>query len=273
MTRFGGRARWLLAAFASLPFLLPIAWLVLGALKPAGQFLAAPPTLFPDPPTLDVIATALALVDGPRLLANSALLAALNVAATVASGALVGFAFATIRAPGGNVLFALLVGTILIPPTVTLVPQYLVYARLGWVGTYLPLVVPQLCGSAFAIFLFRQWFRSIPADLFESAELDGANPLQQLRHVGLPLARPVIAAVAVFAFVASWNDFLGPLLYLRDPETFTISRGLAAFQGTYVNQVQAVLALSLVALVPVVAVFAAAQRWIVAGVAATGVRG
>ena len=269
----GGALRLGIAAIAVLPFVLPLLWLVAGALKPPGQFYTAPPTILPDPPSLEAIRTAVRLVDAPRLVANSLLLGVLNVVGTVASGAIVGFAFATLPARGGRPLFALLVATILVPPSVTLIPQYILFSRLGWVGTYLPLVVPQWLGSAFAIFLFRQWFRGLPPNLFESAELDGANPFQQLRYVALPLARPVIAATAVFAFVGSWNDFLGPLLYLRTPDTFTVSLGLASFQGLYVNQVQQTMALSLLALLPVIAVFALAQHWLVQGIASGGPRG
>jgi len=268
-----GAVRAILAVLAVLPFAVPFLWLIASALKPVGQFYAFPPTLLPDPPSLENLAGAVALVDVPRLLANSTLIAVLSVAATVVSASIVGFAFATLPARGRRPLFAVLIATILVPPSATLVPQFILFSRLGWVGSYLPLIVPHLCGSAFYVFLFRQWFRNQPANLFESAELDGANPLQAWWHVALPLARPAIAAVAVFAFVGSWNDFLGPLLYLRSPDTFTISLGLAAFQGTYVSQLHLTLALSLVALLPVVVVFAVAQRSIVGGIATGGWRG
>lgn len=270
--RVASPLRTVVAVAAVLPFALPLLWLVAGALKTTAQFYQAPPTILPDPPSLATIQGALRLVDAPRLVANSLLLAGLNVVGTVASGALVGFAFATLPARGRRLLFGLLVATILVPASATLIPQFILFSRIGWVGTYLPLVVPQFLGSAFAIFLFRQWFRGLPANLFESAELDGANPFQQLWYIALPLARPVIAAVAVFAFVGSWNDFLGPLLYLRTPDTFTVSLGLASFQGLYVNQVQQTVALSLLALLPVVAVFAVAQRWLVQGIARGGAR-
>lgn len=273
--RGGGRRNALrtgLAILVALPFLVPFAWLVLSALKPVGQFYASPPTLLPDPPSLASLAGAVALVDVPRLVLNSTLLALASVAATIVSSSLVGFAFATLPARGRGPLFAILLGTILVPPSATLVPQFILFSRLGWVGTYLPLVVPQLGGGAFAIFLFRQWFRNLPANVIESAELDGATPFQAWRHIALPLAKPAIAAVGVFAFVGSWNDFLGPLLYLRTPDQFTMSLGLASFQSTYYNQLHFTLALSLVALLPVVVVFAIAQRHLVQGVTAGGWR-
>ena len=265
--------RTLLAVLAAIPFAVPFAWLVLSALKPIGQFYAFPPTLLPSPPTLANVLEAVALVDAPRLLLNSTIIAAASVIATLVSSALVGFAFATLPARGRGPLFALLLATILIPPSATIVPQFILFSQLGWVGSWAPLIVPHLCGSAFYVFLFRQWFRNLPPTLFEGAELDGATPVQAFWHVALPLARPAIAAVAVFAFVGSWNDFIGPLLYLRDPDSYTISLGLAAFQGTYVNQLHSSLALSLVALLPVVVVFAVAQRHIVQGAAAGGWRG
>ena len=143
-------------------------------------------------------------------------------------------------------------------------PQFILFSRLGWVGTYLPLIVPSLFGNAFAIFLFRQWFRNLPPHLFESAELEGANPFQAFRYIGLPLARPIVAAVAVFAFVGSWNDFLGPLVYLRAPDTFTVSLGMATFQGVHVNDVHYSVAMALIALVPPIVVFILAQRFLVA---------
>ena len=132
-------------------------------------------------------------------------------------------------------------------------PQFILFSRLGWVGTCLPLIVPGLFGNAFFIFLFRQWFRNLPPHLFESAELEGATPFQAFRHIALPLAGPAVAAVTVFAFVASWNDFLGPLVYLRAPDTFTMSLGMASFQGVHVNDVHFSVAMALIALVPPIA--------------------
>jgi multiple sugar transport system permease protein len=255
-----------------LPFVVPFVWLVANAFKPIDQFYAAPPTLLPDPASTANVAGALRLMDVARLGANSVLVATLSVAATVLSSSIVGFAFATLPARGSRFLFAVLVATIVIPPSALIVPQFILFSRLGWVDTYLPLVVPLLFGNAFYVFLFRQWFKGLPPHLFESAELDGATPLQSFRHIALPLARPALAAVAVFAFVASWNDFLGPLVYLRSAESFTLSLGLASFQGTYVNQVHHSIAMAFIALIPPVVVFVIAQRALVRGIATSGWR-
>jgi multiple sugar transport system permease protein len=272
VSRVGLRGRTLLAIAVVIPFGLPFVWLIASALKPVDQFYASPPTLLPNPPSLSNLTGVLGLLDVPRLVANSTFIAVLSVIATVLSSAVVGYAFATLPARGRGVLFAILIATIIVPPTVALVPQFILFSRIGWVGTYLPLIVPHLFGSAFFIFLFRQWFRNLPPHLFESAELDGANPLQSFRYIALPLARPALAAVAVFAFVGSWNDFLGPLVYLRSPDTFTVTLGMATFQGVFVNEVHYSVAMALIALIPPILIFVIAQRFLVRGVVASGWR-
>ncbi|HXG26960.1 MAG TPA: carbohydrate ABC transporter permease [Candidatus Binatia bacterium] len=264
--------RQVLAAFVALPFAVPFLWLVASVLKPPGEFYAAPPALLPANPSLENIAGVARLVDVPRLFLNTTLVAVITAVGSVLSSALVGFAFATLEARGARVLFAILIGTILIPPAALIVPQFVVFSRLGWVDTYLPLLVPALLGNAFFVFLFRQWFRSLPPHLFEQAELDGADPLQAFRHIALPLAKPALAAVAVFAFVGAWNDFPGPVVYLRDPDSFTLSLGLASFQGLYVNQLHHTIALAGLALVPPVVLFLLAQRVLVRGVSTAGWR-
>jgi multiple sugar transport system permease protein len=261
-----------LAGVVALPFVVPFLWLVASALKPISQFYAAPPALLPDPPSLANLEGVLRLVDVPRLFGNSLAIAGTSVALTVLSSAVVGFAFATQQARGRRLLFAILLVTIMVPPSATIVPQFILFSRLDWVGTWLPLIVPNAFGSAFFIFLFRQWFKGLPAHVFENAELDGATPWQVFRHVAMPLSGPAVAAVAVFAFVGSWNDFLAPLVYLRSPGDYTISLGLASFAGIHVNEVHHALALALIALVPPVVVVAVAQRFLLRGIATTGWR-
>jgi len=263
----------ILVLLALLPFAIPFVWLVFSALKPADQFYAFPPTLLPNPPSLENVNAVLRLLETPRLFANTTLIALLSMAFTVVSSAIAGFAFATLPARGRRFLFALLIGTILVPQTAVIVPQFILFSRLGWVGSYLPLIVPHLFGSAFFIFLFRQWFLSLPAHVFESAELDGANPWQAFRHIGLPLAWPVVAAVAVFAFIAAWNDFLGPLVYLRSPDSFTLSLAMATLDGIYVQNPQNSVAMALIVLIPPIVVFLIAQRFLVRGIGAGGWRG
>jgi len=168
------------------------------------------------------------------------------------------------------VLFALLLATVLLPSAVTLLPLFVLYSRLGWTGSYLPLVVPHFFANAFYVFLFRQFFRSIPRDVFDSADLDGCNPLAAFWHVALPLARPAVATVAVFAAIASYNEFLEPLVYLTRESSFTMQLGLAFFQGIFGTQLQYLLPMALVGLAPIAVLFFVAQRAIQQGIVTTG---
>lgn len=259
-------------ALVLLPFALPLAWVVVAAFRPAGDLVQADAGWLPERLTLENFTEAWRLLDFRRFLLNSALVAALTVVGTVLSSSIVGFAFATLAARGKGVLFALLLATVMLPSAVTLLPTFLLFSRLGWVGGYLPLVVPHFFANAFYVFLFRQFFRALPREVFDSAELDGCNPWMTYRHVALPLARPALATVAVFAAIGSFNEFLEPLVYLSREASFTMSLGLSFFQGLYGTQVHYLIPMSLVALVPVGVAFFVAQRAIQRGIVTTGGR-
>jgi ABC-type glycerol-3-phosphate transport system permease component len=266
--RSGGWLLWVLLVVAAIPFVVPLGWLVLSAFKTPAQLYGAPGTWLPDPLTIDGFTRGAELLDLPRLILNSLFVAVLSVVGTIVSSSLAGFAFAVLPARGKGVLFGLMLATIMVPPAVTLIPQFILFSRLGWTGSFLPLIVPAFFASAVYVFLFRQWFKGLPAALIDAAELDGCTPLGVWRRVAMPLARPVIATVAVFAFVGSWNDLLGPLVYLDSARDQTVSVGLASFQGTYVNQLHLHLPMSVLALLPVVLVVVVAQRQLVDGIVA-----
>jgi multiple sugar transport system permease protein len=268
----GGLYYLVLSALA-VPFLLPFLWMVSTAFKPASSIYASPPQWIPDPVTLENFQQAWKMLDFPRFIVNSLLVTSLTVSGTLLSSSLVGFAFATLPARGKRLLFTLLLATIMVPASVTLIPTFVLFSKLGWVNTYLPLVVPHFFANAFYVFLFRQFFLSLPPDLFESAELDGCNPLMAYWHIALPLSLPAQAVVAVFAFVGAWNDFLGPLIYLSTNEKFTLSLGLSLFQGIYYTQLQYLMPMALVALLPVLVIFLIAQRSFVQGIVTTGMKG
>jgi ABC-type glycerol-3-phosphate transport system permease component len=261
---------YLLLIALAVPFLLPFLWMVSTALKPAGMVYASPPQWLPQPATLANFQTAWGLMDFPRFVRNSFWVAALTVLGTLLSSSLVGFAFATLPGRGKQFLFNLMLATVMIPATVTLIPLFVLFSRLGWVNTYLPLVLPAFFANAFYVFLFRQFFRSLPPELFECAELDGCNPFMSYWRIALPLSRPALATVAVFAFVSTWNDFMGPLVYLSTNEKYTLSLGLAFFQGTHYTQLHLLMPMSLVALLPVLVLFLVAQRYFVQGIVTTG---
>jgi len=255
-----------------LPFALPLLWLLLAAFRPPAELLSAPPTFWPERLTLANFAESWQLLDFGRFLRNSALVAALTVVGAVLSSSLVGYAFAVLPARAKGVWFALLLSTVMLPSAVTLLPTFLLFSKLGWVGTYLPLVVPHFFANAFYVFLFRQFFRAMPRELFDAAELDGCNPWTAFWSVALPLARPAIVTVALFAGIGSYNQFLEPLVYLTRESTFTMPLGLAFFQGLYGTQLQYLIPMSLLALAPVAVAFFAAQRVIQRGIVTTGGR-
>ena len=278
-----GKSRWteplaggvyyLALAALAVPFLLPLLWMASTAFKPADMIYASPPRWIPDPLTLENFQEAWKLLDFPRFIANSLLVTGLTMLGTMASSSLVGYAFATLPGRGKNILFGILLATIMVPASVTLIPVFILFSKLGWVNSYLPLVLPHFFANAFYVFLFRQFFQSLPPELFESAELDGCNPLTAYWHIALPLSRPALAVVGVFAFIGAWNDFLGPLIYLSTNDKFTLSLGLSLFQGLYYTQLQYLMPMSLVALLPVLVIYFAAQRYFVQGIVTTGLNG
>jgi ABC-type glycerol-3-phosphate transport system permease component len=199
-----------------------------------------------------------------------------TVGATFTS-ALVGYAFARFRAPGSGALFVALLATMMIPYQVTMIPQFILFKSLGWLNTFLPLIVPSwLGGGAFYIFLLRQFLRTVPRELDDAARLDGCSDFRIFWHVILPLSKPALATVAIFSFVAHWNDFLGPLIYLTRDSLYTVSLGLRYLQSSGaqgVSDVTALMAMSLVATLPTIVLFFIAQKQFIQGIVTTGLKG
>ena len=208
-------------------------------------------------------------------LANSILVTFLTVTATVFSCSLVGYALARVRFRGRGLLFAVMLGTMMLPPQVTMIPMFLVFRELGWVDTILPLVVPAFFGNAFFIFMFRQFMAQVPEALVEAARLDGCAHLGVWWRVMLPMCRPVIAITAVFTFIFVWNDFLGPLIYLHSEEKATLAIALNSFRNQYggLEDVQYLMALSLITMIPCILLFLVAQRQFIEGLGSGAVKG
>ena len=212
------------------------------------------------------------LIDYPRLLFNTIAIALIGMVGVLLSCTLVAYGFARFRFPGRNLLFTILIATIFLPSMVTLIPTYTLFVKLGWWGTWLPLLVPTFFANAYDVFLLRQYFLTIPRDLDEAAAIEGAGPIRILRSVIIPQAWPVIAAVAIFHIVYSWNDFLGPLLYLSaKPELQTLAIGLARFEGIHFSDPNRIQAGVLMTLAIPVAVFLVFQRVFTRGIVITGV--
>lgn len=261
----------LLAGAAAM--ILPFLWMVSTALKDATSIFILPPEWIPRNPTLANFERAWEVAMLPIGLFNSSFIALTSTIGEVFCSTLAGFAFARMRFPGRNRLFGVLLATMTIPGVVTLVPAFILFTRLGWVNTWNPLIIPILFGTPFAVFLSRQFFATLPVDLEDAAKVDGANWFQTYLLVFLPLAKPIIATLFVLGFIARWNDFLGPLIYLRTVELFPIPLLLARLDSLYEQNWTLLMAGSTLALLPIMLLFFLLQRYFVESVALTGIKG
>lgn len=248
----------------------PFAWTISTSLKTEQQTLAYPPTWAPDPVQWENYPEALTARPFGRYYVNTTIITTLSVIGQVLSSAVVAYGFARFRFPGRGVLFLIVLSTLMIPFHILIIPRFILFRYLGWLDTFLPLIVPNFFGGAFSIFLLRQYFLTIPLDLDEAAKMDGANAFQIFMSIILPLARPALGAVAVFEFVSTWNDFLGPLIYLSSDRNYTVSIGLAAFRSDYFTAWHLFMAASAVAMLAPLVVFFLAQKYFISGVALTG---
>jgi len=254
-------------------FLTPFAWMVSTALKPDGQVFTIPPSWIPDPPMWSNFRRLMTEIPFLRYLGNTVFVTALSVAFYLGSSAVVAYGFAKIRWPGRETLFYLLLATMVLPPQVTLIPQFVLFQKLGWVGTFLPLVVPPLFGSAFAVFLLRQFYAAIPEELSDSARIDGASEWQIFVRIILPLSRPALATASLFIFIWTWTDFLNPLIYLTDDRLYTLAVGLQQLSSTRAAAWPLLMGGSLLMSLPIIVLFFFAQKTFIEGVSTGGLKG
>ena len=269
------RHRWfavfLLVGF-SIVFFLPFGWMISTSLKPLNETMTMPPRWLPSEPQWQNYPDAMRAM-GPFWLyaRNSLMLALLNVVGTVASSALVAYGFSRIEWRGRDSVFLLLLATMMIPFPVVMVPVYTLFRELGWIGTFKPLWVPAFLAGAFNVFLLRQFFLGIPKDLTEAARLDGCSEFRIFWQIILPLAKPALLTVALFQFMATWNDFLGPLVFLVRQEQFTLALGLQNFQSMQGGTAwHWLMAASTLVVLPVVILFFLTQRTFIRGISTTG---
>ncbi|MBS1707696.1 MAG: carbohydrate ABC transporter permease [Armatimonadetes bacterium] len=262
-----------------LPALMPLLWMVSTSFKTDAQVFAtggqgAPPvtlgSFIPHPFDFTNYPKALAAVPFQLYLRNTVFLVVVTVLGAVFSSAVVAHGFAKCHISGKGLLFGLMLATMALPGQVTMVPYFVLFRTLGWYGTYLPLVVPVCFGVPFYIFLMTQFMRSLPVDLYEAGRIDGVNEWRLFTKVTLPLSRPALATCALFQFVNTWNDFLGPLLYLNNPARYTVAYGLQQFLSRNGGQWTMLMAASTIFVVPVFLVFLMAQKTFVEGIATTG---
>jgi ABC-type glycerol-3-phosphate transport system permease component len=267
------RLFYLIVALAGLAFfLLPIYWMAITAVKPESDVLSIPPSFWPSHFDFGSLRTVLTSSTLLTALKNSVILTFIPVVGDTLSAAVVAYAFARLRAPGSGVLFALMLATLMIPFQVTLIPQFILFNYLGWIDTFLPLIVPTFFGTAFNVFLLRQFFRQIPRELDEAATLDGLGHFGIFRRIILPMSKPALVAVATFSFVYHWNDFLYPLVYLNSPGKYPLPYAINQYAlGAYgFAEYNHLFALGLFSTLPCLILFFLAQRYFVSGIVVAG---
>jgi multiple sugar transport system permease protein len=263
--------RYALLVAGTIAFGIPLFWMVSTSLKPDSELFGG--ALWPRTAMWSNYARAVESFPFVRYGANTLFLTGVNIVGTVISAAMAGYAFSRLRWPGRDAIFLVLLATMMIPPQVTMIPVFLLFRWLGWYNTYLPLTVPAfLGGTAFFIFLMRQFFRTLPKDLEEAARIDGCGQLRTFWSVMLPLTKPALATVGIFTFVGVWNDFMTPLIYLSDGDRYTLALGLQSFVTESLTEWNLMMAASTLVLVPLLALFFFAQKYFVEGIALTGTK-
>jgi multiple sugar transport system permease protein len=268
---------WLILCLGSILMLLPVAWLVSTSLKQPGQIFRYPPEWIPHPVMWSNYPDALTAMPFDRYYLNTAIITILNIVGLLLSATLGAYAFARLRWPGRDLIFWILLATLMLPQAVILIPRYVEFREFGWIDTWKPLIVPNFfaagTGNMFHVFLLRQFFRSIPRELSDAARVDGASEFRIYWQIILPLTRPALIVVTIFTFLDNWNNYLEPLIFLTSPDKFTVALGLSTFRGLYSTQWHLLMAASTVMIVPVVVLFFVLQRYFVRGVVLTGMKG
>lgn len=255
--------------------LLPFGWMALTSLKPEAEIFRTPPTWLPGQWMWGnyVDAWQAGGLDFGNMFVNTFLITVPVTVSTVLVSSLAAYVFARMRFRGRNFWFGLFVASLMIPDAPRIIPSFLLFRELGWLDSWLPLMVPGMLGNAFAIFLMRQFFMTLPTELDQAALVDGASRFRIWWQIYLPLSRPAALTVAIFSFNTVYNDFLGPLVYLNSPEKFTVQLGLATFNGTYGTRYDLMMAAATFTLLPMVVLFFAGQRYFTQGIALTGTAG
>jgi ABC-type glycerol-3-phosphate transport system permease component len=267
--------RHLLVISLSFVFAMPLIWALSTSLKTQPQVYVVPPKWVPNPVKWMNYPEALTKVPFLRYMLNTMKIAVPSVLGTVLSNAIVGYGFARIRWRYRNVFFIICISTMMIPYQVTMIPLFITFKNLGWINTYLPLIVPSFFGNAYYIFLFRQFFMTIPQELSDAARVDGCSELLILTRIIVPLSVPALAMVGLFHFLWTWNDYLGPLLYVGREELFTVALGLSKYQAGGWSQANwsYLMAASVTSIVPILVLFFLTQRTFIEGITLTGIKG
>jgi len=269
-----------LLIFCSVLFITPFLFALSSSLKKLDGVYAYPPSLIPNPIQWSNYHKAVTALPFGQFLLNSAVITLTCVAGQLVTGALVAYSFARLRWPGRDLMFLVLLSTMMLPGQVTMIPTFILWTHLrdftgiDWVGTYKPLIIPSFLGGApIYIFLLRQFFKGIPIELEDAARIDGCSTIQIFWRIVLPLSRPALTTVAVLSFIGHWHDFMGPLIYLDRVEKYTLQLGLRMFQTVNGGFTHYLMAASILVLLPVLILFFVAQKQLVQGITVTGIKG
>lgn len=270
----GLTVNYIILGICSLICILPFFWMVITSFKSTAEAYLFPPTIIPRKWMFSNFTKGFAQADFATFTRNTLFLAVICTICTVISAAIVGYGFARFKAKGSNVMFICLMATMMLPTQVTLIPQYLMYFKVGMVDTYWPLIIPSLLGGgAFNIFLYRQFFLTLPKELNEAATIDGANSFQTFLHIMMPAVKPVSMAVGVMSLVYNWNDFYTPLIYLNTTQKFTLSIGLQFLNSSMgTTKVGQMMAVALVTMIPVLIIFFICQKYFIQGIKMSGMK-
>ncbi len=254
----------------------PFVWMVLTTFKSRGAIFSLPPTLYPDllfqEGMFDSYAEVLTRHSFLRYSANSLFVATMAALGQLITASLAGFAFARMKFRFSALLFALLLSTTMIPVEVSIIPEFVLMARLGWLDTFLPLIVPSFLVGSFGTFMLREFFATVPDELVEAAVLDGASTFRIYKDVFLPVSIPAMTTLFLIAFIHNWNELLRPVLYITTPSLRTVTIGLTTFQGEYGAQWNLLLAGAVISVIPLLVIYISAQRYVVEGIATTGIK-
>jgi multiple sugar transport system permease protein len=262
-------------ALGVISMLLPFIWMLSASFKPEVKVLSYPPTLWPDPWTTENYRFVFVDLGYMRFVRNSLIVVCFTITGHVISGSLVAFGFARMRFPGRNVLFVLVLSTMMIPFHAYMIPRFIIMRWLGLLDTLAAVFLPYLFGGAFYIFLMRQYFMSIPFELDDAARIDGCNSFQIYARIAMPLAKPVITTVVVLEFLGAWTSFLEPLIYLNSQDNYTVALGLSLLRSGFSGRINwgPMMAATALSALPPLLVFLAAQKQLIGGIAVTGIKG
>ena len=256
----------------SIVFLMPFLWMLSTSLKGGtDDIFSYPPEFIPKSFHWENYSKVLSMYPWGQFLKNTCLITFISMGATLLSSSMVAFAFARLRFPGREKLFWLVLATMMVPYYTTLIPQYILFTKLGWVNTLKPLIVPNFFGSAFYIFMLRQFFMGIPPELDDSARIDGASTWRVFWTIYLPLAKPAIITVCILQFMSAWSDFIGPLIYLHSEKNYTLTLALNTLRGIHYTDWHYLMAATMMESLPSLALFFIAQNYIIGGISIIGI--